>query len=105
MSNCEVRFRQTHAIIAGNVVIDLQDLHNDPQVIHNELIVEHEVGGMGAIRETRPAPLMSETPLRIGGATPKRGADTRAVLRGLLEYTEEELLAAGAEGAFGKFTP
>ena len=62
MSNCEVRFRQTHAaIIAGNVVIDLQELHNDPQVIHNELIVQHEVGGMGAIREARPAPLTAAT--------------------------------------------
>ena len=53
--------------VPGNVVIDLAEFHLDPQVQHNNLVVEHEVGVLGAIRETRTAPLMSETPLRVGG--------------------------------------
>jgi crotonobetainyl-CoA:carnitine CoA-transferase CaiB-like acyl-CoA transferase len=91
--------------LPGNVVIDLSEIHNDPQVLHNGLLVEHEVGSMGLIREPRPAPLMSETPLRVGGAAPRRGADTRAVLTGLGGFTEADLRELAEDGGFGKFVP
>ena len=79
--------------VPRNVVIDLSEFHLDPQVQHNKLVVEHEVGVLGAIRETRPAPLMSETPLRVGGAGPARGEHTAEVLRVSLAQTALRLKA------------
>eukprot|EP01052_Picozoa_sp_SAG31_P013199 SAG31_NODE_789_length_12087_cov_5.727227_6_plen_154_part_00 len=75
----------------GNVVIDLSDFHKDPQVVHNKLVVTNDYrNGVGAVRETRPAPLMSETPMRVGGEAPARGEHTAEVL---LEtgFTAEEI--------------
>eukprot|EP01049_Picozoa_sp_SAG25_P014269 SAG25_NODE_2467_length_1587_cov_13.207661_2_plen_74_part_00 len=64
LTNAELMKFFTDNDLPGNVVIDLADIHKDPQVIHNGLLVEHEVGGMGRLREPRPAPLMVRRPLR-----------------------------------------
>lgn len=85
----------------GNVVIDLSEFHEDPQVVHNKLLVTNDYPeGVGAIREPRPAPLMSSTPLRVGGEAPARGKDTHSVLSNV-GFSEEEIAALQQEGVFG----
>ena len=69
--------------------------------MHNNLLVTNDYpSGIGAIREPRPAPLMSSTPLRVGGEAPARGQDTRSVLSEA-GFTEEEITALQQAGAFG----
>ena len=70
-------------------------------MIHNELLLEHNVGVLGRIREPRPAPLFSSTPLRIGSAAPSRGQHTRDSLREYAGMTDEEVNALSAAGVFG----
>jgi crotonobetainyl-CoA:carnitine CoA-transferase CaiB-like acyl-CoA transferase len=103
MTNAELVEFCTTEDLPGNVVIDLAEFHKDPQVVHNGLLVEHEVGGLGAIREPRPAPLFSATPLRIGGAAPRRGEHTAAVL-GEFGFTAAEVDDLRAAGVFGRVT-
>ena len=87
------------------MVIDLSEFHEDPQVVHNELLVTNEYpNGVGAIREPRPAPLMSSTPLRVGGEAPERGQDTRSVLS-KAGFTEDEITGLQEEGVFGDRVP
>lgn len=107
VSVCVAHARVVETLIPwqGNVVIDLSEFHEDPQVVHNKLLVTNDYpSGVGAIREPRPAPLMSSTPLRVGGEAPARGQDTRSVLS-KAGFTEDEIAALQQSGAFGDRVP
>jgi crotonobetainyl-CoA:carnitine CoA-transferase CaiB-like acyl-CoA transferase len=86
--------------LPGSCVLDLAEIKDNEQVIHNGIIVEHEVGRLGKIRETRPAPLMSSTPLRIGGVCPMRGEHTALVLK-RHGYNGSDIDALTKAGVFG----
>ena len=100
MSNAELMDFFDEHDLPGSVVIDLEDFHRDPQVQHNHLLVEHDAGALGRIREPRPAPLMGATPLRVGGPPPAKGEHTRTVL---LEagFSEADIGSMERGGAFG----
>ena len=100
-TNAELERFFSEQDLPGSVVRDLSEFKNDPQVRHNGTIVEHEVARLGRILETRPAPLMSSTPLRIGGPSPARGEHTTAVLR-RHGYSDAEIRAMQGEGVFGE---
>jgi crotonobetainyl-CoA:carnitine CoA-transferase CaiB-like acyl-CoA transferase len=102
LSNAEVDAIFDKHQLPGATVVDITELHLHPQAIHMKSIVEHEVGKMGPIREPRPAPLMSETPCRVGGAAPNRGQHTDEVLKEV-GYSAEQIKAMRAGGVFGKF--
>lgn len=61
----------------------LDALPDDPQVISNGVFVETDHPTLGRLREARPAPTFSETPVAIGGAAPTLGEHTAEVLRSL----------------------
>jgi crotonobetainyl-CoA:carnitine CoA-transferase CaiB-like acyl-CoA transferase len=102
LTNAEVDKIFDQYQLAGATVVDILDLHKHPQAVHMKSIVEHDVGKMGAIREPRPAPLMSATPLHVGGPAPERGEHNVEVLREI-GYSDETINAMRANGVFGKF--
>ncbi len=82
-------------------VLTRENVHLDPQVVNNGIIVEdeHPVGGL--MRQPRPAEQMDGTPSAIRNPAPMLGQDTDEVL-GDLGFSQEErkrLRAAGALGA------
>lgn len=84
------------------VVVDIDEFQHHPQIKHMESLVTHQVGTLGIIREPRPAPLMSATPLKVGGAAPQRGEHTVEILK---EYgfSTQQRASLRAEGVFGRF--
>jgi crotonobetainyl-CoA:carnitine CoA-transferase CaiB-like acyl-CoA transferase len=58
----------------------LTELHEDPQVTHNDVFrsVDHPVAGR--LRQARPAPLFGRTPAAPGGPAPVAGQHTREIL-------------------------
>ena len=84
------------------VVVDIDEFQHHPQIKHMESIVTHEVGKLGMIREPRPAPLMSATPFKMGGAAPQRGEHTVEILK---EYgfSTQQRASLRAKGVFGQF--
>lgn len=102
LTNAEVERIFDEHQLPGTTVVDIKDLHKHPQAVHMKSIVEHEVGKMGLIREPRPAPLMSATPLHVGGPAPNRGEHTVEVLREV-GYSEAKISAMKEQGVFGKF--
>jgi crotonobetainyl-CoA:carnitine CoA-transferase CaiB-like acyl-CoA transferase len=62
---------------------DLKTVVDEPQVIHNETFVVREHPVVGAIREARPAPRFSATPVEPGHHAPVMGADTDEIVTAL----------------------
>ncbi len=58
----------------------LTELHEDPQIVNNEVFttIEHPVAGR--LRQARPAPRFSRTPAAPGAAAPVAGQHTREIL-------------------------
>ncbi len=62
---------------------DLKSVVNEPQVIHNETFIVRDHPVLGAIREARPAPQFSATPIEPGDHAPVMGADTEEIVASL----------------------
>jgi formyl-CoA transferase len=62
---------------------DLKSVVDEPQVIHNETFVVREHPIVGTIREARPAPRFSATPISPGDHAPTMGADTDEIVTSL----------------------
>ena len=73
----------------------LDELPDDPQVVHNQVFVEREHPAAGRIREPRPAARMSATPQQIGGHAPLYGEHTDEIVRSL-GLDPDALRASGA---------
>ena len=81
-------------------VLTREDVHLDPQVVANGIIVEdeHPVGGL--MRQPRPAEQMGGTPSAIRNPAPMLGQDTDEVLADL-GFSQEERKRLRAAGALG----
>jgi crotonobetainyl-CoA:carnitine CoA-transferase CaiB-like acyl-CoA transferase len=82
-------------------VLSRDEVHLDPQVIANGIIVEDDHPVAGRIRQTRPAERMDGTPSEITRPAPTLGQHTDEVLAelGLGSDEIEKLRATGALGA------
>ena len=91
--------QSVHVPCAGVTPIDA--VHLDPQVVHNETIVEHDRPWIGRIREPRPAARYDTTPQAIGRHAPRLDEHTDEVLAELGLSADEiaELRAASVIGA------
>lgn len=71
----------------------LAELHEDAQVQHNDMFrdIDHPVAGR--LREARPAPRFSATPVQAGAPAPTVGQHTREILQeiGLAGHLEDYL--------------
>lgn len=78
LAEAEQRFTENSVPFAR--LRNLQDLPDDPQLIHNEVFstINHPVAG--ELRETRPAPRFSRSPARPAGFAPTVGQHTREIL-------------------------
>ncbi len=79
----------------------LERVHADPQVLHNELLVEHERPWLGPVREPRPPVRYSATPTSLGRHAPKLDEHTDEVLAELGRTADQiaDLRTSGAVGA------
>ena len=82
------------------LIVGVDAVHDDPQVRHNEVLVEHERPWIGTIREPRPAPRFEATPVAIGRHAPRLDEHTDEVL-GELGCSPEDVAALRARGVVG----
>jgi crotonobetainyl-CoA:carnitine CoA-transferase CaiB-like acyl-CoA transferase len=62
------------------MITPIDRVHLDPQVQHNQVIVEHERPHLGRVREARPPAQFSTTPTSLGRHAPKLDEHTDEVL-------------------------
>jgi crotonobetainyl-CoA:carnitine CoA-transferase CaiB-like acyl-CoA transferase len=58
----------------------LTELHEDPQIVHNDVFSTIEHPAAGTLRQARPAPRFGRTPVAPGGPAPVAGQHTREIL-------------------------
>ena len=90
-------------LVANNVPFaklkQLHEIPEDPQLIHNKVFREIEHPVAGKLRETRPAPLFSETPAEGGGPAPTVGQHTAEILASIGKETQlKDLIERGIVG-------
>jgi len=76
-------------------------VHLDAQVKHSGSIRERDGGHVGLVREARPAPRFSLTPLGEPRGAPLLGEHTAQVLAGDLGYSRERVKQLQESGALG----
>ena len=81
----------------GGRVNSLAEVPGDPQVAHNEIIVEIANGAIGRVRGARPPALFAASPAVAAGAAPALGEHGRTVLADL-GFDEAEIAAFAADG-------
>lgn len=71
----------------------LTELHEDPQIAHNQVFSTLQHPTAGLLRQARPAPRFGRTPAAPGGPAPVSGQHTREILAelGLSDRTEDWL--------------
>ena len=82
------------------LVNEPHQVHLDPQVQHNQTLVEHVRPWLGTVREPRPPALYSTTPTSLGRHAPKLDEHTDEILRGI-GCDDGEIAALRASGAAG----
>lgn len=82
------------------LVNSLDEVHLDPQVVHNGTLVEHERPWLGRVREPRPAARFSATPTSLGRHAPKLDEHTDEVLAEL-GHSPADIDALRAAGIIG----
>ncbi|MEO1063931.1 MAG: CoA transferase [Actinomycetota bacterium] len=80
MPKAEAAAKMAAEDVPSGVVRTLDELHDDPQVVHNEVFVEREHPVAGRLREPRPAARFSATPAAPGDPAPLLGQHTDEVL-------------------------
>jgi crotonobetainyl-CoA:carnitine CoA-transferase CaiB-like acyl-CoA transferase len=59
--------------VPASAIVALDEVHDDPQVMHNGTLVERDHPLAGRVREPRPAPRFSATPASAAGPAPGFG--------------------------------
>ena len=101
----ELRSRTTEEVlerlraedVPGGPVASLEAVHEDEQIAHNGTLYEAEHPTAGAMRQCRPAPHFSRTPLETMPLAPLEGEHTGGVLREL-GYDDARIDRLHAEG-------
>ncbi len=68
---------------------DLREVFSDPQVLHQEMLIEVEHPGHGAVKMTGFPVKLSETPCRLRHPAPEMGQQSEAILKALGLSDEE----------------
>ena len=73
------------------------EVFNDPQVVHRQMVIEVEHPTLGKIKQVGVAPKLSVTPGKVRNLSPLPGEHTDEVLQGL-GYEQEEIKHLRQEG-------
>jgi crotonobetainyl-CoA:carnitine CoA-transferase CaiB-like acyl-CoA transferase len=73
------------------------EVFNDPQVLHRQMVIEVEHPTLGKVKQVGVAPKLSATPGKVRSLSPLPGEHTDEVLRGL-GYEQEEIEHLRQEG-------
>jgi len=97
-SSAEWLDRLEKAGVPAGLVLRVDEMHNDPQALAREMIVETVHPNAGRVRAIGLPIKFSETPGGVRRAAPLFGQDTREVLRanGFAESEIDQLAAQGA---------
>jgi crotonobetainyl-CoA:carnitine CoA-transferase CaiB-like acyl-CoA transferase len=82
------------------LVNPLDQVHLDPQVVHNASLVTHDRAWLGTVREPRPPAVFSQTATALGRHAPKLDEHTDEVLREI-GYTDDVIAALRSAGSIG----
>jgi len=80
-------------------VYTMSDIFNDPQVLHRGMLLELTHRTAGKVRLIGSPMKFSETPVHVKTAPPLLGESTAEVLKGLLNYSDEDIKKLRADGA------
>merc|ERR1712032_826379 len=94
-------FLEKHGFPAAVSAVSQADVHLDEQVKHSCSVWERDGGHVGKVREARPAPRFSATPLGIPRGAPLLGEHTIELLTGDLGYSRERVAQLQDGGALG----
>lgn len=86
------------------LITQLGEVHLDPQVRHNETLIEHDRPWLGLVREPRPPALFSATPTTLGRHAPKLDEHTDEVLAEL-GHSPNDVAALRSAGIVGTRRP
>jgi crotonobetainyl-CoA:carnitine CoA-transferase CaiB-like acyl-CoA transferase len=86
-------------------VNDLDRVVEDPQVLHNDILVTLDHPTAGPIRVVGSPVRFSGTPSSVREMPPDLGEHTAVILREVLGMTDDQIAAARGRGAFGKAQP
>jgi crotonobetainyl-CoA:carnitine CoA-transferase CaiB-like acyl-CoA transferase len=87
--------------VPAGPVNSLEAVFDDPQLRHNQAIIELEHPTVGRIRQAAPAARFDKTPAQAGSAPPLLGEHTDEVLGELLGYDRNAIEALRKEGVLG----
>ena len=83
-------------------VNDLDRVVEDPQVVHNDILIEVEHRTAGPVRVVGSPVRFSDTPSSVRLGPPELGQHTAEILHEVLDMSDEEIAAAREHGAFGR---
>jgi crotonobetainyl-CoA:carnitine CoA-transferase CaiB-like acyl-CoA transferase len=69
--------------VPASTVTSLHAIHDDPQVVHNDVFVERDHPQAGRLREPRAAARLSATPQRVSDHAPAFGQHSDEIAREL----------------------
>jgi len=92
------RYAQQDVLVAP--VNDYSDVFQDPQVLHNEMVLEAEVPGVGPVKFVGMPVKLSETPGRLRMVPPSLGQHNDAVLESA-GLSVEQIAGLKAAGVIG----
>ena len=99
-----IRDRVIAALIEADVpagpVLTGEEAVADPQIIHNETLVEWKHPDAGTVRQPRPAARFSETPTDLDFSGAHRGQHNEEILGGL-GYSSEQIKGLQESGVIG----
>lgn len=93
-----VRFLKERGDFIITPVNSIADLLDDPQVVENQYIQEHDHPDMGRVRAVGPPVELSATPGQVAFPAPHLGEHTEQVLREVGGYTAEDMEALKRQG-------
>jgi len=80
-------------------VYSMDEIFEDPQVLHRNMLVEMEHPKAGNIKQIGPVIKFSETPCEINMPPPILGGHTEKVLKSIAGYSEAEIQKLRRTGA------
>jgi crotonobetainyl-CoA:carnitine CoA-transferase CaiB-like acyl-CoA transferase len=86
-------------------VNDLDRVVEDPQVLHNEILITLDHPDAGPIRVVGSPVRFSATPSSVRSVPPQLGQHSDAILRDHLGMTDDDITGAREHGAFGQARP